>query len=154
MESKRCWVSSKKLGTNSENRLLIDYVSVGLAPDVVIYVYLVKVNLLTPALKTKLLSYMSQGIQNELRYAHTDNSFSAFGNSDASGSSWLTAFVLRIFIQAKPYTTVDDNVITNGLTWLAGQQVSDASHSLIVWRNEKFLFVVQLARRWSIQRTR
>lgn len=78
---------------------------------------------MTPALKLKLLNYMNQGIQNELSYAHTDHSFSAFGNSDKSGSSWLTAFVVRIFIQAAPFTTVDENVIIKALAWLAGQQV-------------------------------
>lgn len=97
----------------------------GLAPDVVIYYYLVNANLLTPALKQKLLNYMNQGIQNELSYAHTDHSFSAFGNSDKSGSSWLTAFVVRILIQARPYTTVDENVIINALAWLALQQQSN-----------------------------
>ncbi|KAG4071650.1 hypothetical protein HA402_011804 [Bradysia odoriphaga] len=97
----------------------------GLAPDVVIYHYLYKTGLLTPALKEKLLNYMNQGIQNELSYAHSDHSFSAFGNSDKSGSSWLTAFVIRIFIQAKQFTAVDDNVIKNALTWLAGQQQPD-----------------------------
>lgn len=88
-----------------------------------IYIYLVKTNLMTATLNVKLTGYMKSGIQNELSYKHTDGSFSAFGNSDPSGSSWLTAFVLRIFIQAQPYTTVDATVITNGLTWLAGQQV-------------------------------
>lgn len=82
-----------------------------------------KVGLLTPALDQKLTGYMNQGIQNELSYAHSDHSFSAFGNSDPSGSSWLTAFVVRVFIQAKPFATVDENVIKNALDWLVGQQV-------------------------------
>lgn len=127
MANRQCWVSAiieRNFRFENINFLhrQLGY-CIGLAPDVVIYDYLVKVNLLTPALKTKLLNYMKQGYQNELGYKHDDNSFSAFGNSDPSGSSWLTAFVLRIFIQASPYITIDNNVIINGLAWLAGQQV-------------------------------
>ncbi|KAJ6633451.1 CD109 antigen [Pseudolycoriella hygida] len=97
----------------------------GLAPDVVIYDYLTKVGLLTPALKTKLLDYMKKGYQGQLSYKHDDHSFSAFGNSDRSGSSWLTAFVLKIFIQASPYITIDENIIAKGLIWLVGRQQKD-----------------------------
>lgn len=46
------------------------------------------------------------GYQRELRYRHDDGSFSAFGNSDASGSTWLTAFVLKSFAQARQYIQV------------------------------------------------
>lgn len=80
---------------------------------------------MTPALKTKLLNYMKQGYQGELSYQHTNYAFSAFGNSDPSGSTWLTAFVLRIFIQASAYITIDPAVITNSLNWLVSQQVSN-----------------------------
>jgi len=87
---------------------------------------------------------MSQGVQNELRYAHNDHSFSAFGNSDSSGSSWLTAFVARVFIQAKPFTTIDENVIINALTWLKGQQVGKLTTQNLVgiWTN-RFLSLQQ-----------
>lgn len=80
---------------------------------------------MTSPLNTQLLNFMKQGYQGELGYQHVDSSFSAFGNSDASGSSWLTAFVLRIFLQARPFITIDNNVIVNGLAWLAKQQVSE-----------------------------
>lgn len=96
----------------------------GLAPDVVIFIYLKQAGLLTAALETKLLNYMKQGYQGELSYRHSDYSFSAFGNSDASGSTWLTAFVIRIFIQASTFISVDSTVITNSLAWLISQQVS------------------------------
>lgn len=126
---------------------------IGLAPDVAILIYLTKSNLLTAALQAELINYIQQGYQGELSYKHSDNSFSAFGNSDASGSSWLTAFVVRIFIQASAYITIDNAVITNGLSWLIAQQVnyeicpiSKAVASLI--------FFFTLASKWKFQRTR
>eukprot|EP00959_Pyramimonas_sp_CCMP1952_P469394 9494860-Pyramimonas_sp.AAC.1 len=39
------------------------------------------------------------GYQRELNYRHSDGSFSAFGESDGDGSTWLTAFVLKVFAQ-------------------------------------------------------
>ncbi|ROT61348.1 alpha2 macroglobulin isoform 3 [Penaeus vannamei] len=51
----------------------------------------------------KLLRFMRTGYQRELLYRRTNGSFSAFGNADDSGSTWLTAFVLKSFAQADPY---------------------------------------------------
>ncbi|XP_064082969.1 pregnancy zone protein-like [Macrobrachium nipponense] len=56
--------------------------------------------------------------QQELLYQHTDGSFSAFGNSDASGSTWLTAFVLKSFSKAESYITVDEDLLLSSKTWL------------------------------------
>ena len=41
------------------------------------------------------------GYQRELNYRHSDGSFSAFGESDGDGSTWLTAFVLKVFAQVR-----------------------------------------------------
>jgi CD109 antigen len=46
-------------------------------------------NQLTQAIEDKALRYMETGYQQELTYRHQDGSFSAFGNSDPSGSTWL-----------------------------------------------------------------
>ena len=43
---------------------------------------------------------------NELRYQRSDGSYSAFGDRDKSGSTWLTAFVLKSYAQARPYHNV------------------------------------------------
>ncbi|KAK0052968.1 thioester-containing protein 4, partial [Biomphalaria pfeifferi] len=59
---------------------------IGLAPDVYVTDYLKSVNQLSEDIQTKALSYMESGYQRELTYKHTDGSFSAFGNNDASGS--------------------------------------------------------------------
>lgn len=96
----------------------------GLAPDVVILAYLTKVGRLTGEIKTKLINYLEIGYQGELCYLHPDGSFSAFGKSDDSGSSWLTAFVVRIFIQATDYITIDSAIISKALEWLQSLQVT------------------------------
>ncbi|KAG7169002.1 Alpha-2-macroglobulin-like 4 [Homarus americanus] len=51
----------------------------------------------------KLVDYMRTGYQRQLLYRRDDGSFSGFGNADDSGSTWLTAFVLKSFAQAEPY---------------------------------------------------
>ncbi|KAJ6643551.1 CD109 antigen [Pseudolycoriella hygida] len=100
---------------------------VGLAPDVVILAYLTKVGRLTAPIEKQLINYLEVGYQGELCYLHPDGSFSAFGKSDSSGSSWLTAFVVRIFIQAAEFITIDNGVITKALEWLKSLQKSDGS---------------------------
>ncbi|GFR94590.1 thioester-containing protein [Elysia marginata] len=100
---------------------------VGLAPDVYITDYLKAVNQLTPNIESKALGYMERGYQRELTYKHKDGSFSAFGERDESGSMWLTAFVTKVFHQAKPHIFVDENVIKTAINWMIRQQASDGS---------------------------
>ncbi|BFZ14930.1 hypothetical protein BsWGS_17968 [Bradybaena similaris] len=98
-----------------------------LAPDVYVTDYLMSVNQLTSDIKAKALSYMESGYQRELTYKHKDGSFSAFGESDTSGSMWLTAFVVRAFHQAKPFIFIDDQVMSASIRWIIGKQTSDGS---------------------------
>ncbi|XP_068436630.1 CD109 antigen [Clinocottus analis] len=73
-------------------------------------------------LRNRALGYMMEGYQRQLSFQRDDGSFSAFGASDTSGSVWLTAFVLRCFIQAQRYMQVDQSVLTTAMTWLLRQQ--------------------------------
>lgn len=61
------------------------------------------------------------GYQKELTYQHYDGSFSAFGNNDPSGSTWLTAFVVKSFAQASPYIYIDPAVVRSAINWLLNQ---------------------------------
>jgi len=70
--------------------------------------------------RTDAIKYINEGIQRQLRYRHDDDSFSAF-ESDDSGSTWLTAFVVRSFRQAKTYVYVDEEILENSLSWLYSQ---------------------------------
>ncbi|GBM39099.1 CD109 antigen [Araneus ventricosus] len=96
-------------------------------PNIVITKYLKRVNRLTPTIQKKSMNFMESGYQRELTYRRNDGSFSAFGNNDKNGSTWLTAFVVRSFHQAKEFMEIDDNVMNTALEWLARQQKADGS---------------------------
>ncbi|XP_029178171.1 CD109 antigen-like isoform X4 [Nylanderia fulva] len=96
-------------------------------PNIVILNYLKNTNQLTQAVQSKALKYLDTGYQQELTYRHTDGSFSAFGTSDPSGSTWLTAFVVKSFKQAADYIPVEDRIINEALEWLSSNQASNGS---------------------------
>uniref|UniRef100_A0A6B2E4V8 CD109 antigen n=1 Tax=Phlebotomus kandelakii TaxID=1109342 RepID=A0A6B2E4V8_9DIPT len=96
-------------------------------PNIVVLNYLKVTGKETPEIEKKATKYMESGYQRELTYKHKDGSFSAFGESDKSGSTWLTAFVARSFRQAKKFIAVEEEVITNALNWLSDQQAPNGS---------------------------
>uniref|UniRef100_A0A3Q4GPP8 CD109 molecule n=1 Tax=Neolamprologus brichardi TaxID=32507 RepID=A0A3Q4GPP8_NEOBR len=73
------------------------------------------------------INYMMQGYERELTFQRADGSFSAFGEQDSSGSTWLSAFVLRCFLQARPFINIDSNVLHSVAAWIASQQGHDGS---------------------------
>ncbi|KAK3764291.1 hypothetical protein RRG08_012456, partial [Elysia crispata] len=99
----------------------------GLAPDVYVTDYLKSVHQLTPDIESKALGFMENGYQRELTFKHKDGSFSAFGHRDSSGSMWLTAFVTRVFHQAKSHIFVDTDIIRRAISWMIRQQAADGS---------------------------
>lgn len=96
-------------------------------PNIVVMEYLKNTDQLTPAIENRALKYMEKGYQQELTYRRDDGSFSAFGNSDQHGSTWLTAYVTKSFTQAMSYVPVEDKVIDEALRWLSNNQASDGS---------------------------
>ncbi|KAJ8680026.1 hypothetical protein QAD02_015813 [Eretmocerus hayati] len=96
-------------------------------PNIVILDYLKNTNQLSPAIEGKAVRYLEKGYQQELTYRHADGSFSAFGKSDPSGSTWLTAFVAKSFKQAEKYITVEEKIIADALKWLAEKQAPNGS---------------------------
>lgn len=100
---------------------------VNFVPNIVILDYLRSTNQLTPAVETKAMKFMDAGYQRELSYKHEDGSFSAFGKRDKSGSTWLTAFVARSFIQASKYIQVEQRIINEALDWLSRTQAPNGS---------------------------
>ncbi|GFO10657.1 alpha-2-macroglobulin [Plakobranchus ocellatus] len=98
-----------------------------LAPNVYVIDYLKSANQLTVEIETKALDFTESGYQRELTYKHKDGSFSAFGERDDSGSMWLTAFVTRVFHQAKSHIFVDDNVIIRAIDWMISHQATNGS---------------------------
>jgi CD109 antigen len=100
---------------------------IGFVPDYAVLVYLDATNQLTPSLSAQLLQYLTAGYQNQLNYQRYDGSFSAFGNSDPSGSTWLSAYVGLYFQLASDYITISPSVIQNALNFIINQQNANGS---------------------------
>ncbi|KAK7817093.1 hypothetical protein U0070_001805 [Myodes glareolus] len=98
---------------------------INFAPNIYVLDYLTKQKQLTDNLKKKALSFMREGYQRELLYQREDGSFSAFGDSDPSGSTWLSAFVLKCFTEADSYIDIDQNVLQRTYNWLKVYQKSN-----------------------------
>ncbi|XP_067663527.1 CD109 antigen-like [Haliotis asinina] len=94
----------------------------GLAPDVYISNYLVSAKKFDGKVEQTVIPFMEEGFQRELTYQHNDGSYSIWGSSDYYGSTWLTAFVVKTFIQARKYIYIDDRIIARAATWLMGKQ--------------------------------
>ncbi|KAI6223646.1 hypothetical protein M3Y99_01446300 [Aphelenchoides fujianensis] len=91
-------------------------------PNIVVLRYLRAAHKSNPSLEANILKYMEAGYQRELTYKRADSSFSAFGDSDSHGSTWLTAFVVRSFKQAQPFIFVDNQVLDKAIEFLNSQQ--------------------------------
>ncbi|KAL3229476.1 hypothetical protein MRX96_023569 [Rhipicephalus microplus] len=61
----------------------------------------------------------------ELKFRNEDGSFAAF--EKRPGNVWLTAFVLKVFCEARNVIDVSPDVIEKGLSWLSAQQKPDGS---------------------------
>ncbi|XP_069170675.1 alpha-1-inhibitor 3 isoform X3 [Procambarus clarkii] len=98
---------------------------INFVPNIFIMQYLKASNQTTPETTRRLLTYMKTGYQRELLYRRGDGSFSAFGNADDSGSTWLSAFVLKSFSQAQQFIVIDKNDLNQTSTWLQSNQRKD-----------------------------
>ncbi len=96
-------------------------------PDVEVLRYLDATGQLTPEVRAKAEHFITCGYQRELTYRRGDGSFSAFGDSDDSGSLWLTAFVLDSFSAARDIQTIDETVLAAAAAWIESHQLEDGS---------------------------
>jgi CD109 antigen len=101
------------------------------APDVFVTKYLQESGQLKPEIMAKAEKLMITGYQRELTYRHRDGSFSAFGESDESGSLWLTSFVLKSFAQAKDLMYIDDMILDEAANWIISHQQNDGSFEAV-----------------------
>ncbi|KAM8776857.1 pregnancy zone protein-like [Rhynchonycteris naso] len=97
------------------------------APNIYVLNYLNETQQLTSEIKSKAIGYLTSGYQRQLNYKHQDGSYSTFGeqNGRAQGNTWLTAFVLQTFAQARAHIFIDEAHITQALTWLSQKQKDD-----------------------------
>ncbi|NXS98378.1 A2ML1 protein, partial [Jacana jacana] len=103
------------------------------APIVYVLQYLKKTRQLTPEIKERASGFLRNGNTNvlscfpgyqiQLQYQHPDGSYSEFGTKDEYGNTWLTAFVVKCFVQAKPYIFLDNRTIQAALSWLEFHQL-------------------------------
>nr|ADT91769.1 alpha 2-macroglobulin [Penaeus indicus] len=96
---------------------------INFAPNVYMMQYLTATKQNTPESTEKLLRFMKLGYQRELLYLRSNGSCSAFGNADDSGSTWLTAFVLKSFVQAKAFIYIDDSSLNRTRVWLMDSEL-------------------------------
>nr|XP_002752372.3 pregnancy zone protein isoform X2 [Callithrix jacchus] len=94
------------------------------APNIYVLSYLNETQQLTEEIKAKAIGYLISGYQRQLNYKHQDGSYSTFGEKYGwtQGNTWLTAFVLKTFSQARAYIFIDEVHITQSLTWLSQMQ--------------------------------
>ncbi|KAM4687188.1 alpha-2-macroglobulin-like protein 1, partial [Rhinophrynus dorsalis] len=102
-------------GSGEQNMVLF-------APNVFILQYLNISHQLTPEISEKGRDFLMEGYQRQLTYKHRAGCYSAFGESDKEGSTWLTAFVVKCFGQARPYVFIEELNIDQAIHWLVKQQ--------------------------------
>uniref|UniRef100_A0A8B9UIT5 Alpha-2-macroglobulin n=1 Tax=Anas zonorhyncha TaxID=75864 RepID=A0A8B9UIT5_9AVES len=93
------------------------------APNIYVLDYLNKTGQLSEEIKSKAIGYLVSGYQRQLNYKHWDGSYSTFGPQfGQAGNTWLTAFVLKSFAQARPYIFIYEKHIQDALIWLTQKQ--------------------------------
>ncbi|XP_065440739.1 alpha-2-macroglobulin-like isoform X2 [Chrysemys picta bellii] len=93
------------------------------APNIYILDYLNKTGQLSEETKSKAIGYLVSGYQTQLKYKHRDGSYSTFGpRYRQSRNTWLTAFVLKSFAQARSHIFIEEKHIQDALAWLTGKQ--------------------------------
>ncbi|XP_034557445.1 alpha-2-macroglobulin-like [Notolabrus celidotus] len=95
------------------------------APNIFILKYLKSTKQLTEEIRNRAIPFLQAGYQKELKYKHRDGSYSAFGERDKSGNTWLTAFVMKSFGGAHSFIYVDNKHIDEAKIWLSKIQGAD-----------------------------
>ncbi|XP_009685486.2 alpha-2-macroglobulin-like protein 1 [Struthio camelus] len=93
------------------------------APIVYVLQYLEKTRQLTIEIRERAVGFLHNGYQTQLLYKHRDGSYSVFGQQDGEGNTWLTAFVVKSFGQARKYIYIDDKNVQDALHWLEQNQL-------------------------------
>eukprot|EP00929_Paragymnodinium_shiwhaense_P004590 TRINITY_DN10566_c0_g1_i2.p1 TRINITY_DN10566_c0_g1~~TRINITY_DN10566_c0_g1_i2.p1 ORF type:complete len:1689 (-),score=496.42 TRINITY_DN10566_c0_g1_i2:113-5179(-) len=99
----------------------------GLAPNVYVGAYLQASGSLSAERRSRITRNINIGYQRELTYRHPDGGFSAFGPSDGDASTWLTAYVLKVFAESTAWVTIDSEVLRTAGQFLVKTQAADGS---------------------------
>lgn len=95
---------------------------INFVPNILVLQYLEAIKIDMPSIVEKAKNYMETGYQRELTYKHSDGSYSAFGEGSSAANSWLTAYVVRSFIQARKFITIDEKIIDEALQYIVKTQ--------------------------------
>ncbi|XP_077987221.1 A.superbus venom factor 1-like [Glandiceps talaboti] len=98
---------------------------IGLAPDVYVLLYLTRTNQVTPDIEKKAYKFVRDGYKRELTFRKENGCISVWSQPDAVCSTWLTAFAMKIFCQAKEFIFVEPEVICSATRWLMTMQRPD-----------------------------
>ncbi|KAI8124965.1 CD109 antigen [Lucilia cuprina] len=73
-----------------------------------------------------LRSSIEVAYQQQLSFRHENGGYSVFGmETDEEPNTWLTAYVVRYFIKASQFISIETKVIDSALEYLSGQQKSN-----------------------------
>lgn len=100
---------------------------ISLVPNIYALSYMKAAGIVKSEIEAKAKKNMKQGYQRELNYKHDNGGFSAFGKRDKSFSSWLTAFVMKSFSQAKRFIFISDDVLLKAKEAIMSQSNQDGS---------------------------
>ncbi|XP_051750126.1 complement C3 isoform X5 [Ctenopharyngodon idella] len=76
--------------------------------------------------RSEAISHINTGYQRQLIYRKSDGSYAAWISRPSS--TWLTAYVAKVFILAIEYIALEENVICSALKWLVlNKQLADGS---------------------------
>ncbi|XP_037812884.1 pregnancy zone protein-like [Lucilia sericata] len=101
---------------------------VNFAPGILILQYLKANDKLTKekGLVESLRSSIEVAYQQQLSFRHENGGYSVFGNGiDEEPSTWLSAYVVRYFLKASQFISIETKVIESALEYLSGQQKSN-----------------------------
>ncbi|XP_072038907.1 pregnancy zone protein-like [Amphiura filiformis] len=91
------------------------------APNVFMLRYLKATHQLTPKLQEQAIANMITGYQRQETFRRKDGSYNVF-RDDLEGSSWLTAYVVRVYAYASQYMSVDVGNLVASVKWLKSLQ--------------------------------
>lgn len=97
-----------------------------LAPTLYTMRYLKVSGKLTADSEEKGYAFIRQGYGNQLAFRKEDGSYAAYQHKPTS--TWLTAFVMKVFCQATELVHIDENVVCSGVKWLIKNQEPDGSY--------------------------
>lgn len=93
------------------------------APTLIVHIYMTKTSQLTDAMHNTIVRYAEGGLQKHLTLRMSSGAYRFFTNNQ--GSTWLTAFSVKIFRQAQTFMTIDQSLIDTALTFIMSKQDAD-----------------------------